>query len=75
MDIQPGQMYKHYKGGLYKIVDCGIHTETKEEMVVYKSLNTSDNSSSATLWIRPRNMFEESVDLNGRAVGRFTAID
>jgi hypothetical protein len=35
----PGQVYKHYKGGTYTIISMATHTETKEVLVVYKSLN------------------------------------
>lgn len=35
----PGQIYKHYKGGIYEVVSLATHTETQEKMVVYKSLN------------------------------------
>jgi hypothetical protein len=35
----PGEIYKHYKGGTYEIISLAIHTETKETLVIYKSLN------------------------------------
>lgn len=48
-------IYKHYKGGIYKVLIKGTHTETSKEMVVYKSLK------DGRIWIRPAEMFDEKV--------------
>ena len=62
--IQPG-LYRHYKGGLYSVLSVALHTETQEEMVVYKT-------SNGTLCVRPRAMFEESVTLDSQSMPRFS---
>ena len=54
MEIQPGQKYKHFKGGVYEVVGVAKHSETLEEMVVYKH--------DGQLWARPREMWFDEVD-------------
>ena len=34
----PGKKYQHYKGGTYEVITLSQHTETKEDLVIYKSL-------------------------------------
>lgn len=51
---QVGEIYQHFKGNIIKIIAIGIHTETKEEMVVYEHDNY--------IWIRPMEMFLSKVD-------------
>jgi hypothetical protein len=63
--ILPGR-YRHYKGNFYEVVDIARHSETEEEMVVYRTLY-GDHS----LWVRPLGMFIEDVPVNGRLVPRF----
>lgn len=67
--IQPGR-YRHYKGHLYEVIDVARHSETEEQLVVYRCLR-DDNS----LWVRPLAMFLESVDVAGQDVPRFTRIE
>ena len=52
-----GQVYRHFKGGLYRVEDVAKHSETLEEYVVYRKLY-DDHS----LWIRPKEMFLSPVD-------------
>lgn len=66
-EIIPGAKYKHYKGGLYEIVALGKHTETLEELVVYKN-------SENIVWVRPLSMFIEQININDTVQPRFTAI-
>ena len=54
---QPNEIYKHFKGKLYRIVTLAIHTETKEEMVVYQALY-----GEYQIFVRPLAMFMEPVD-------------
>ena len=63
--IQTGR-YRHYKGNEYEVVDVARHSETLEELVVYRALY-----GDRGLWVRPRAMFTESVELEGRSVPRF----
>ena len=63
--IHPGR-YRHYKGNLYEVTGIARHSETEEEMVVYRQLY-----GNCSLWVRPLAMFGEIVLVNGRQVSRF----
>ncbi len=58
--------YRHYKGGLYEVVGVARHSETEEELVVYKALY-----GDGGLWVRPKGMFLELVKLDRQEVPRF----
>lgn len=62
-------LYEHYKGNKYQVVGIAKHSETEEELVVYFALKTPDQ-----LWVRPRIMFEEEIELNGVKKARFKKI-
>ncbi|MBR9692120.1 DUF1653 domain-containing protein [Candidatus Woesearchaeota archaeon] len=61
--------YKHYKGNYYEVIGVAKHSETLQEMVVYKALY-GDNS----FWVRPKEMFFEMVDVDGNEIPRFEYI-
>ncbi len=61
--------YKHYKGNVYEVIGIAKHSETQEEFVVYRALYGNND-----LWIRPREMFESDVEINGQKVKRFEII-
>lgn len=64
--------YKHSKtGNLYEVIGLAHHSEDLSEMVVYKSLYFSEKFGENALWVRPKEMFEEVIDLNGQKVPRF----
>ena len=67
-DIRLGK-YKHYKGNLYEVVGISIHSETLEEMVVYKALYGDEK-----LWVRPSKMWFDDVEVDNKTVKRFTYI-
>ncbi len=67
MDIIIGGKYRHYKGNEYLVVDIATHSETEEEMVVYKALYGEEK-----LWVRPLSMWNEKVEVNGKEILRFT---
>lgn len=58
---EPNQIYRHFKGGYYKIIAVGHHSETKERMVVYYDLS-GKNSTIDNPCIRPLDMFMSKVD-------------
>ena len=61
--------YQHYKGPFYEVHDVARHSETEEEMVVYRTLY-----GEHSLWVRPLDMFTETVEFEGKVVKRFTYI-
>lgn len=63
--IRPGR-YRHYKGNEYEVIDIARHSESEEEMVVYRKLY-----GDRSLWVRPLGMFLEDVLIDGRMVPRF----
>lgn len=68
--IQPG-LYKHYKGNLYEVIGMARHSETLEELVVYKA---TDQPEGENIWVRPATMFSETVILDGMERQRFEEI-
>ena len=61
----PGR-YRHYKGNEYEVIGIARHSETEEELVVYRKLY-GDHS----LWVRPRGMFLESILVDEHEKPRF----
>ncbi len=57
--------YRHYKGGEYEVVSLATDSENLEDTVIYKS------AKDGRIWVRPRWMFEEYVNINGIATKRF----
>ena len=65
MSIEPGR-YQHYKGKYYVVFGVARHSETEEELVVYRT-----DYGDQSLWVRPLAMFTEDVEINGTLVPRF----
>ena len=66
--IKPGR-YRHFKGNEYEVLGVARHSETREEMVVYRALY-----GEFGLWVRPVSMWNEIVERDGRTFRRFTYI-
>lgn len=69
MDLQPGR-YRHFKGREYELLFVARHSETMEEMVVYRALY-----GERGVWVRPASMWSEIVERDGKTYRRFTKID
>lgn len=68
MCIKPGR-YRHFKGNEYQVLYIAKHSETQEEMVVYKALY-----GEFGVWVRPASMWNETIIKNGKQVSRFELI-
>ena len=56
-------IYRHYKGEKeYEVIGVARHSETLEELVVYKALYNSQEFGNNSLWVRPKTMFLEHVE-------------
>ncbi len=69
MEIKPGK-YRHFKGNYYEVIGVAHHSETMEEMVVYRALYAEHG-----LWVRPASMWEEVVDRDGYHGPRFQYVE
>lgn len=67
MSIELG-LYKHYKGNTYEVIGIAKHSETLEEMVVYKATYQPEGEN---LWVRPLAMFMETIVVEGVEKKRF----
>lgn len=67
--VSPGR-YRHYKGNFYEVVGIARHSETEEQLVVYRKLY-----DDCSLWVRPLGMFVENVQIDGRSVPRFERVE
>ena len=67
-DIRPGR-YRHYKGQEYTVLGVARHSETLEELVVYRQ-----EYGDRGLWVRPAAMFAETVVVDGQTVPRFKLV-
>lgn len=68
MSIKPG-LYRHFKGGEYQVEGLATHSESGEQMVVYRPLY-----GEGGLWVRPLEMFVETVERDGETRPRFSYV-
>ena len=61
--------YRHFKGNIYKVLHIAKHSETLEDMVVYQAMY-----GEKSIWVRPKAMFEEIIEREGRSIRRFEPI-
>ena len=65
----PGK-YRHFRGKEYELLYVGKHSETLEEMVIYRGLY-----DESQIWVRPASMWYETVFEDGRSQPRFTFLE
>ena len=65
-ELKIGGVYRHYKGNFYQVIGLAKHSETLEELVVYQA-----QYGERGLWVRPKAMFLEEIEVNGEKVARF----
>ncbi len=69
--VKPG-IYRHYKGNLYEVIGKVRHSETLEDLILYKALYKSEGEN---LWVRPEKMFFENIIVAGNPVQRFVFVE
>lgn len=65
------KLYHHYKNKPYTYVGLARHSETLEEMVIYETRYENDRGK---VWVRPKQMFFEFIELDGKTTPRFKEI-
>lgn len=66
--LKPG-IYQHYSGKQYEVLGVGRHSESLEELVIYRALYAPYD-----FWVRPLTMFIELVEIDGQKKPRFQLI-
>ena len=61
--------YRHFKGGLYRLVGIAKDSETLEDLVVYQAMYGDHQ-----LWVRPKAMFFGQVERDGKMMDRFQEV-
>ena len=64
-----GKYYKHFKGNIYRVLHIAKHSETHEDMIVYQAMY-----GERGIWVRPKTMFEETIERDGKIIRRFEEI-
>ena len=67
-------IYEHYKGKNYRVIGLAKHSETLEDLVVYKPLYKTEEFDVDLMWVRPQKMFFEDVIIDGKKIPRFKYI-
>lgn len=63
-------LYKHYKGNTYEVIGVAKHSEDETELVVYRP-----TYGDRALWVRPFDMFNETIEIDGKPTPRFAYIE
>lgn len=66
--------YRHYKWSLCEVIGVAKHSETLEDMVVYKHYDAVKSEKGMSMRVRPLMMFQEKVVIDGQEVERFTYV-
>ena len=70
IQIKPHTVWKHYKGNYYEVLAIARHSETLEDLVVYRALY-----GEGDVWVRPLSMWQETVTTSEGQVPRFALQD
>jgi hypothetical protein len=62
--------YRHYKGKEYEVIGIAKHSETLEELVVYRALYDEQQ-----IWVRSLKMFLEEIEVDGKKIPRFSLVE
>ena len=62
--------YRHFKGMEYEVIALAKHSETQEDLVVYRALY-----GEGQVWVRPASMWNETLIRDGKEYKRFTFIE
>ena len=63
------EYYRHFKGNVYRVIHIAKHSETLEDIVVYQAMY-----GERCVWVRPKAMFEEVIERDGKTFRRFEPI-
>ena len=69
MSLIPLGVYRHYKGNQYEVIGFAKHSETLEDMVIYRALYGEGGT-----WVRPLSMWDNPIEIDGKTVKRFEYI-
>ena len=72
--VKIGQMYRHFKGGKYKIIALAKDCENLRDIVVYQLLYSTKDFEIGQIWTRPLEDFIGFKEVNGKRVKRFELI-
>ena len=67
--------YQHYKEKSYEIICIAKHSESLEDLVIYRALYDDKEFGLNAIWARPKSMFMEKVNFNGQYIPRFKYIE
>jgi len=68
-NLIPLGIYRHYKGNEYEVIGFSKHSETLEDMVIYKALYGDGGT-----WVRPLSMWDNPIEIDGKIIKRFEYI-
>lgn len=69
MSVKVNDVYRHFKGNIYKVIAIARDCEDLSEVVVYQNIDKGD------IWTRPLDNFTETVNRDGKAFKRFEKIN
>lgn len=76
--IEKGRIYRHYKGGLYRILWIGLNSDTDEKTVIYQNIDPdvvyTDVDNPDKVWARAEHVFDEDIEIDGETIKRFTLV-